>query len=128
MSDHNSDQPGDNHADASDKPYYDDLDTSKITMVGFVGSLIVFLIILVVQVGYYLYEQGVHAVQAQEVTVVEGGSTIVQQKERLQSDGAVDGKPGVYYIPIDTAMQLVVNEEQAKQAKDKADEKKSSGE
>jgi hypothetical protein len=89
---------------------YNDVKTSKIALVGVLGSIIVVILVVLLQVIYY------HAVAVQfqekdvDVPLVELQRTVSAQQAKLLQYHWVDQGKGVVAIPIDRAMEIVVRE------------------
>jgi hypothetical protein len=96
---------------------YDDIKTSSIALVGFVGAIVLVAIIFALQVVYY----HVAAAQFQEKDIqppmAELQKATNAQQAELTAYRSVDKTKGVVAIPIDRAMDLVVQEGQAGFAK-----------
>ncbi len=89
---------------------YDDVKTSKIALVGFLGSIIVVIVVFALQVIYY------HAVAVQfqekdiDTPFVELQRATSAQQAKLVQYHWVDQAKGVAAIPIERAMEIVVRE------------------
>lgn len=97
---------------AEDRPRYDDLETGKLALFGFVSAIVVFAVIVGVQAlyGYYAAEE----TQRKEIAVpdIKANDVLHHQQGKLAQYGWVDRSNGVVAIPIERAMELVVAESQ----------------
>lgn len=89
----------------------DDLNTPVIAVVGFVSAILTFAIVVGLQAGYHQYANYLH----NESKVAKPGSDastaiIASQKATMNDYGWVNKQEGKVALPIDRAMQLVVNE------------------
>lgn len=88
----------------------DDLNTSSIALVGVVGAIVVFAIIVALQVWFYnLYEVETFRKDISQ-SPEEIGQLLAQQQAQLHSYRWVDAKRKIASIPIDRAMELVVRD------------------
>lgn len=89
---------------------YDDIKTSTVALVGFLGAIVLVAILFLLQVIYY----HVAAVQFEEKDVdppiLELQNSLNAQQAQLAGYRWVDQAKGVVAIPIDRAMELVVRE------------------
>jgi hypothetical protein len=89
---------------------HDDLNTSTIALVGFVGAVVVFAVILILTIIFYQVE----ARQRQEKLVSPAYAQVskleADQQGRLASYGWIDQKKQIALIPVARAMDLVVAE------------------
>ncbi|QDT64835.1 hypothetical protein [Calycomorphotria hydatis] len=94
----------------SDLAHYDDIDTKSVGFVATVSAVLVFVTIVAAQVLYYNYQSGER--QRKVLTSGDGeyGLTIKEQHGQMAEYSAVDAEQGVYAIPIQSAMELVVEE------------------
>ena len=101
------------------KAAYDDLNIRSIVLVGGVGSILVFVAIIAVQVIYFRYEDGEYARKVLDVPELAVEAVLAGQTERLNSSG--DGaEQGERRIPISDAMKSVVAEYQGRQTTSQA--------
>jgi hypothetical protein len=89
---------------------HNDLNSVKIAWVGFLGALVTFIVILAMQVLYYST-----VVQETEQKVVQSPTTqsdtlLAEQAVKLTRYGWIDRQKQQVTIPIDRAMELVVND------------------
>lgn len=97
---------------AAETPRYDDLDTGKLALMGFVSAIVVFAAIVAAQAiyGHYVTQE----ILRKEIAVpdVQANDVLHQQQGKLAQYGWVDRSQGVVAIPIERAMELVVVEAQ----------------
>lgn len=90
----------------------DNINAAAIAMVGFLGIIVVFAIVLILEVIYYR----VAASQDEEKSInepfVELDRMVATQQERLGQYRVVDRRQGIFAIPVDRAMELVVRQYQ----------------
>ncbi len=98
---------------AADQPRYDDLDTGKLALLGFVSAITVFAAIVAAQVVYGHFAARELARKEIAVPNVEAEDVLHQQQAKLAQYGWIDRNQGVVAIPIERAMQLVVSESQS---------------
>ena len=89
---------------------HNDLNSAKIAWVGFLGALVTFIVILAMQVLYYSA-----VVQETEQKVIQAPTTqsdtlLAEQAVKLTRYGWIDREKQQVTIPIDRAMELVVND------------------
>lgn len=104
---------------ASHKAAYDDLNIRSILLVGGVGSILVFVAIIAVQVIYFRYEDREYARKVLSAPEAAAETIIGGQLKRLDvaGDGAEAGEKS---IPIQEAMRTVVAEYQGRQTESDA--------
>jgi len=88
----------------------DDVRTSKVALIGFIGALVCFVLIVMIQVLYYRNEARLDQIKNVQVTPLELNTLVSRQQALLNSYAAVDPAKTKVLIPIDRAMQLVVRE------------------
>ncbi len=89
---------------------YDDIDTKMVATVGVVSVLIVVGSILAIQVLYNNFDR---AEAERKVIAVESADVrnlLAEQEARLNRAGWIDRQQGLIAIPIERAMELVVEE------------------
>jgi len=89
---------------------YDDPNVAASAVVGIIGAILLFVIIVLLQAWFYRAEQAeqyrkVFSQPYQELQTVDN-----EQLEQLGSYGWVSEPDGVVHIPIERAMQLVAAE------------------
>lgn len=91
-------------------PSYDDLNTPMIALVGFVSAIVTFVCIFGLQAAYLQYDRGLQQAKVIDVRLEQVESAIASQKSQLASYGWINREEGVVKLPIDRAMDVVVNE------------------
>lgn len=89
---------------------YDDVRTSTVALVGFVGSIVVVAIIVLLQVIYYRMAADQFRQKDLDQTLTELAEVLNVQQAKLTQYRWVDQAKGIVAIPIDRAMSLVVRE------------------
>jgi hypothetical protein len=89
---------------------YDDINTSSVALVGFVGTMVLVAIVIVLQVAYYHVAAALFRQKDLDQPIVELETAIQAQQARLAGYHWIDKPKGVVAIPIDRAMDLVVAE------------------
>jgi hypothetical protein len=93
-----------------------DPDTSATIVVGVVGAIVVFAIIVALQALFYRTETRETVSKVYSVVPEQYSRLRAEQLETLNSYRWIDKKNGVVGIPIDRAMELVVQEAQARES------------
>ena len=88
----------------------DDLNTPKIAVVGFIGSIVVFALFILMQVMFYWAEAREHVVKDIDQPYMEYANLTADQQARLAKYQWIDEKQKTVAIPIKRAMELVVDE------------------
>ena len=88
----------------------DDVDAPLIAVLGFIGALLVFLLIIGLEVLFYSMERDERERKYIERAPAEFSQLQAQQMARLTEYRYLDPKKGVVAIPVDRAMELVVEE------------------
>lgn len=104
---------------SSHKAAYDDLDTTMIAYVGVVGTIITFFTVFAVAALSYSFEKSETEVKVIEVPEVTSDSILANQAAALTEYRWVNQDKNIVAVPIDRAMEIVVQEEQEKQKKAK---------
>ena len=91
----------------------DDPSVLKTVVVGIIGAIIMFVLIVAVQALFYKEESDVARLYERDPG--EARLRLAEQQEALNAYRYVDEKAGVVAIPIERAMELVVNELAAEQ-------------
>jgi hypothetical protein len=98
------------------KAAWDDIDVRSIALVVGVGSVLVFVAIVAVQVIYYRYSANEYVQKVERVPTTEVNEVLAEQRERLATAGeGADFEKGEKSIPIDKAMTAVLADYQARQ-------------
>jgi hypothetical protein len=102
---------------------HNDLNSVKIAWVGFLGALVTLIVILAMQVLYYSA-----VVQETEQKVVQSPTTdsdtlLAEQAVKLTRYGWIDREKQQVTIPIDRAMELVVNDLSAAPSEERSNDR-----
>ncbi|MBA3312778.1 MAG: hypothetical protein M3552_05300 [Planctomycetota bacterium] len=102
------------------KAAYDDINVRSIALVVGVGSVLIFVAIVAVQVIYYRYSQNEYVQKVENAPTTTVDAVLTAQRERLAvaGEGAVP-ENGEKSIPIEQAMKTVVAEYRQKQSAEK---------
>ncbi|ODA29013.1 hypothetical protein [Planctopirus hydrillae] len=96
---------------------YDDLNVKDIAVAGVASVIIVFVCIVGAQALFFDYRNREDVKKIIDSRNAEYDTIIVEQKTRLKDYGWIDKEKQIVAIPIEEAMQIVVKEEAAKNAK-----------
>jgi hypothetical protein len=102
---------------------HNDLNSVKIAWVGFLGALMTFEIILAMQVLYYsavVHETEQKVVQA---PTTDSDTLLAEQAVKLTRYGWIDREKQQVTIPIDRAMELVVNDLSAAPSEERSNDR-----
>jgi hypothetical protein len=88
----------------------DDLNTPKIAVVGFIGVIVVFALIILMQVMFYWAEARQHVVKDIDQPYMEYANLTADQQARLAKYQWMDEKQKIVAIPIKRSMELVVDD------------------
>lgn len=91
---------------------YDDPNVAMSAVVGIIGAIALFVIIVLLQTWFYTAQEDerfrkVYSQPYEELQKIDN-----EQLERLGSFGWISEPDGIAHIPIDRAMQLISNEAQ----------------
>lgn len=88
----------------------DDIKTSTIALIGFVGAIVIFAIIILLQVVYYA--AAARQVQAKDVDQQYAAleDKLTNQQAKLSGYRWVDRNQGIIAVPIERAMELTVRD------------------
>lgn len=89
---------------------YDDPNVQLSALVGILGSILLFVIIVGLQALFFKMQEDELRLKVYSQPYEELRSLDAQQLEELNSYGWVDQQAGVTQIPIDRAMELTVRE------------------
>ncbi|MGC1272480.1 MAG: hypothetical protein WBC44_02145 [Planctomycetaceae bacterium] len=90
---------------------YDDLSIRSIALVGGVGSVLVFVAVIAVQVVFFRYEQAEYKRKVLDVPAVKINAVLDAQRQKLNEAGAgANAERRERSIPIDEAMTIVLAE------------------
>tara|TARA_R110002095_G_scaffold211811_2_gene200359 strand:+ start:6066 stop:6395 length:330 start_codon:yes stop_codon:yes gene_type:complete len=101
------------------KAAYDDLDTTMIAFVGIVGAIITFFLVFAVAALDQSFEKSENVEKVILVPEKDAESILANQAAALTEYRWIDQDKNIVAIPIDQAMQIVVQEEQQKQEQSK---------
>jgi hypothetical protein len=90
--------------------HYDDVNTPLVALIGFLGSILVFAIIILLAVLYNLAQEHEQYVKDTSQPYTERDTLQAAQRIKLVEYRWVDQANHVTAIPIDRAMQLVVDQ------------------
>ncbi len=88
----------------------DELNTSAVALVGFVGAIVLFAVIVVLMVVFHQVEARQEYAKDTSQAYAQVSRLAADQQGRLAGYGWVDEEDGVARIPIDRAMDLLVAE------------------
>lgn len=91
-------------------PAYEDVRTSTLALVGLLGAILTFAVVVLVMVVYYRVSARERYEKQISQAPAELSNLVANQQARLAEYRWVDQQKGVVTIPIDRAMQLVVSE------------------
>ncbi|WP_417379630.1 hypothetical protein [Gimesia sp.] len=97
------------------KAAYDDLDTTMIAYVGAVGTIITFFTVFAVAALDLSFEKKQNVEKVIEIPEVNSDSILANQAAALSEYRWIDQDKNIVVVPIDRAMEIVVQEEQEKQ-------------
>jgi hypothetical protein len=93
-----------------DMAYQEDVNTPTVAVVGVVGAVLVFAAIVGLQAWFYNWQEQETYRKVVEPANEELTRLVAEQQVQLNRYHAIDSKTGVYGIPIDRAMDLVVRD------------------
>lgn len=101
------------------KAAWDDIDVRSIALVVGVGSVLLFVAIVAVQVIYYRYSANEYVQKVENVPTTEVNEILEEQRDRLVTSGeGADAEKGEKRIPIEDAMKAVLADYQQRQKTD----------
>ncbi len=89
---------------------YNDLNTPMIALVGFLGMLLTFIVIVALQVLYYTTANRRDDQKIVNVPTTSSNSALAEQEVKLTRYGWINRDEKQVAVPIERAMQLVVDE------------------
>ena len=92
---------------------YDDLNSTKISTVGVISVVVLAVTALAVQVIFYALADWQDVAKSEQSNYRRENLAISEQKDQISAYG-VDSQTGNITIPIQKAMEMVVNENQNK--------------
>ena len=96
--------------------HYEDLNTTKIALAGFISTVIVFALILLMIVLFHREMAEQNQLKVIDQPATEYDSLVADQRAKLASYRWIDAEKKVVQIPIGCAMDLVLGELQKGQA------------
>jgi len=93
----------------SDLTSHDDLRTARIAMVGLIGALVTFAVIVLLQVMYYRYVS-YESLRQQDEPSAELAALVARQQTLLARYAWVNEQKRIVAIPIERAMDRVVDQ------------------
>jgi hypothetical protein len=105
------------HDHGPHKAAYDDLSVRSIALVGAVGSVLVFVAVIAVQVVYFRYEQAEFGRKVLDVPTTKVNAVLDAQRHKLSVAGeGANPERRERSIPVEQAMRLIVAEYREKQS------------
>lgn len=95
---------------------YNDTNTPMIALVGFVGAIVLFVLVIGLQVLYYAYVERSQQVKVIAIPTVASDTELAEQDIKLAQYGWIDRQKNQVAIPIGRAMEIVVSELQSSAA------------
>jgi hypothetical protein len=102
---------------------YNDLNPVKIAQVGFLGALVTFVLILALQVLYYSAVNQETEQKVIQSPTTDSDTLLAEQAVKLTRYGWIDREKQQVTIPIDRAMQVVVNELSAAPSEERSNDR-----
>ena len=87
---------------------YDDLNIRAIAVVGFISCVLVVAIVIGLQALFHNYERDLATRRPADTR--QSDNLIAEQESRLRQKGWINREEGTVAIPIDQAMEIVVQE------------------
>jgi hypothetical protein len=84
--------------------------TSTTLVVGFVGAILTFVVIVALEAMYYHFEKAETQAKNADFTPASLTQLRAEQQEQLQTIGWIDREKGIVRIPIDVAKNVVRRE------------------
>lgn len=100
---------------------YNDLNITAIAIATFVGAVLTFAAILGLQVLYYAVANRQHEQKVIAAPTFESDSVIAEQEVKLTRYGWIDREKNQVAIPIERAMEVVVQELSSVESKEQSD-------
>ena len=100
----------------------DDVNTLTVAIVGIVGAIMVFVVIVALQVWFYNLQEVETYKKVVSVPPQEYSSLVAEQEAQLNSYRWIDREKGVVAIPIERAAELVVHELSSEQTQSRTGE------
>ena len=86
----------------------DSVPVGRLFLIGFVGIVLTYVIVLLLQGLYYAGERGQWEGKVVAIPTAEANAVLAEQMEANRSYGEVDTEAGTYQIPVEQAIDLVV--------------------
>ena len=102
---------------------YNDLNTAKIAVVGFLGALITLAIVLALQVLYYSAANEQFERKVIRATTTQSDTLLAEQAVKLTRYDWIDREKKKVAVPVDRAMELVVKELSATQSEERSNDR-----
>jgi hypothetical protein len=102
---------------------YNDLNTPMIALVGLLGALVTFVVIVALQVLYYTAANSHNQRNVIQAPTTESDSLVAEQEVKLTRFGWINRDKKQVAIPIDRAMELVVRELSATGNEERSDDR-----
>lgn len=100
----------------------DDVNTLAVAIVGIVGAIMVFVVVVALQVWFYNLQEVETYKKVVSVPPQEYSSLVAEQEARLNSYRWIDREKGIVAIPIERAAELVVQDLSSEQTQPRAGE------
>jgi hypothetical protein len=100
----------------------EDVNTLSVAVVGIVGAIMVFVVIVALQVWFYNLQEVETYKKVVSVPPQEYSSLVAEQETRLNSYRWIDREKGVVAVPIERAAELVVHDLSSEQTQSGAGE------
>ena len=91
----------------------DDVNTLAVAVVGFIGAILVFVMIVALEVWFYNVQEVETYKKVISVPPQEYSSLVADQQAQLHSYRWIDRQNGIVAIPIERAVELVVKDQSA---------------
>jgi len=104
-------------------PSHEDVKTPIIALVGFLGALVTFALVVFLTVVFYWVEADLRRERYVEQPWEDLERTVASQRARLVEYRWVDRRNGTVAVPIDRAMELVVREMQVGRGPSRAEDR-----
>ena len=102
---------------------HNDLNPVKIAWVGFLGALVTFVVILAMQVLYYSAVDQETEQKVIQAPTTQSDTMLAEQAVKLTRYGWIDREKQQVTIPIDRAMEVVVNELSAAPSEERSNDR-----
>jgi hypothetical protein len=89
---------------------YDDVNTPMIAMIAALSAIITLAVIIAIQAFFFQYQETLVKDRVVDQKTDTAQSMLTEQLQSVSEYGVVDKAAGVYAIPIDRAMEIVVED------------------